>query len=607
MYVSKIPHGLIHAYVPSRLQAGSYGPIITDYHQTAVWNMVGDGRAAVSPGEYPLPMASDEDATSTRYWLEGLSNSLLLIPDSENFGSLEGTINCWHYGAAQDGQFLWGRNAGGNNAGDFYVWRNASKWAFVIQDGTSTDQILADSNTVNAWQMVTATWREGEEMALWLDGVKQSSVGTTVTSVDPHATGVQMAWRSSGSSYVSSETLSVSADDDFCIWNRQLSDEEIWLLAQWGRSGAWTYAKHNVAVQISFVPQRTQYLRANMVGTGDLVPSVDFTGPLDFATDIVGSGDLPNIDLGVTKSRTVSSTLAVTDEAERFSQQAGDSILFGQSAEVEIVSNLSASDLFEPTDELATNRTISPLVLEQPNIIQQVTVAKLLPLQSPSHTLNLVQEAFGSHASENVLELTQEATGEIFFLPGDGESTLALTQTTVLDLTKEAAVTDSLGFSQTVISGAAFSLSTSTDLALTSAALGIVLDDDCYVVLQAPFTGAATSIILPCPRWNDTEGLASTMSLRRSMNNRVQTYVKSNNRRRVNYTFRILNRRQAIELVDFIKSHNSDEMRLLNWKGELWKVYAVNNPFDFIQNGRAAPGGDLTDISIEFEGVLLNG
>ena len=89
------------------------------------------------------------------------------------------------------------------------------------------------------------------------------------------------------------------------------------------------------------------------------------------------------------------------------------------------------------------------------------------------------------------------------------------------------------------------------------------------------------------------------------MNGRTQTYVKSSKRRRLTYTFRLLNRFKSVELNEFIQSYNSDVIRLLNWKGEVWKVNFMNNPFDFIKTGRSDPGGPRSDILLEFEGERI--
>ena len=86
------------------------------------------------------------------------------------------------------------------------------------------------------------------------------------------------------------------------------------------------------------------------------------------------------------------------------------------------------------------------------------------------------------------------------------------------------------------------------------------------------------------------------------MNGSVQTHVKTNDNRRLTQTFRMLDRQKAVEVVEFFKYYNSDKIRLTNWKGEIWKVNLLTNPIDFVKTGRFR-----TDVSLEFEGIKLNG
>jgi hypothetical protein len=64
---------------------------------------------------------------------------------------------------------------------------------------------------------------------------------------------------------------------------------------------------------------------------------------------------------------------------------------------------------------------------------------------------------------------------------------------------------------------------------------------------------------------------------------------------------------KGLELEEFFKYYNSSDIKLTNWKGEVWKVKLMSNPLDFVQTERYYPTGARTDINLEFEGVKLFG
>lgn len=127
-----------------------------------------------------------------------------------------------------------------------------------------------------------------------------------------------------------------------------------------------------------------------------------------------------------------------------------------------------------------------------------------------------------------------------------------------------------------------------------------------YILLQAPFELVQTTVVLPNPILNDNENLILNLTIRRSMTNVKYTYVKTSQNRKLKYTF-TLDRMKSLELQEFINSYNGANIKMLNWKGELWRVKLLTNPVDFVQTGRYSPNSDRTDVNLEFEGVLLNG
>lgn len=235
------------------------------------------------------------------------------------------------------------------------------------------------------------------------------------------------------------------------------------------------------------------------------------------------------------------------------------------------------------------------------------TVKRVLPTKTASDILNLTQTLSEYREAISYLNLTQNVTEIIDFIEGLASSVLnltdsALTAGSVFNLSVESL----LNLTQVADCGLIKSSAVTSVLNLWQNAFAVALTGKRYVLLQAPFELIQTSVILPNPLLDDTENLVSNLILRRSMDNTPRTYIQTSSSRRLRYTF-TLNRMKALELEAFFNSYSGADIKMLNWKGEIWNVKLVTNPIDFVQTRRAEPGGDRTDVNVEFEGVLLNG
>ena len=126
------------------------------------------------------------------------------------------------------------------------------------------------------------------------------------------------------------------------------------------------------------------------------------------------------------------------------------------------------------------------------------------------------------------------------------------------------------------------------------------------VILQAPYPVIETTTTLPNPQFSDVEGRKVQVEVRRSMNNTKRTYVKSNERRALTYSFR-LTRAKALELRALVTAYYRSKLLLTNHKNERWLVNFTSNPFEFTGSERAAdvPGGEMVTISLNFEGTVF--
>ena len=124
------------------------------------------------------------------------------------------------------------------------------------------------------------------------------------------------------------------------------------------------------------------------------------------------------------------------------------------------------------------------------------------------------------------------------------------------------------------------------------------------ITLQAPLPNLQTTTLLPNPELNDTKARRLEMNMRRAMDGTRYTYVKSTDRYRFSYTFRLA-RMKALELRAFIISYIGSLIRITDHYNEVWDVYLMNNPFEFNGSGRAepVPGHEEYTITLELEGT----
>lgn len=110
-------------------------------------------------------------------------------------------------------------------------------------------------------------------------------------------------------------------------------------------------------------------------------------------------------------------------------------------------------------------------------------------------------------------------------------------------------------------------------------------------------------IILPAAEFNDREAAMSEINIKRAMNGTRRVYKREVGNNKLVYDF-VLDRVKAIELRAFILANNSVPLEMENWRGELWVVNLVNNPFTFSEVARWNDANKCT-ITLEMEGVKI--
>lgn len=122
------------------------------------------------------------------------------------------------------------------------------------------------------------------------------------------------------------------------------------------------------------------------------------------------------------------------------------------------------------------------------------------------------------------------------------------------------------------------------------------------IILQAPHELIQTTTVLPNPRDNDTTSLTLGMNLHRSMDGTVRTYIKSNDRYRLQYEIE-MTRSKSLELEAFFDAYFNENIRLTDWDNNVYVVKLMTVPVSFSPIRK----NEDVETKIEFEGTKING
>lgn len=128
------------------------------------------------------------------------------------------------------------------------------------------------------------------------------------------------------------------------------------------------------------------------------------------------------------------------------------------------------------------------------------------------------------------------------------------------------------------------------------------------LVLQAPYPGLVATTVLPDPEFNDAQMMQHGVTIQRAMDGTSYTHIHTTGERhKLTYQF-ALARMKSLELRAFIQSYFRSQIRLMNHKGEVWRVWFMNNPFEFnaVEYAGGYPGDEMVAVTLECEGFLIS-
>lgn len=298
--------------------------------------------------------------------------------------------------------------------------------------------------------------------------------------------------------------------------------------------------------------------------------------------------------------------------------KANDTLIFSEDIQNNYILNKNINEFITFGEGTVTNKTLQKNINEILVLNENTTASQLL-INNASDTLTF-SESFirGFVAPRNindVLVFVEQAVGERIRFASD---LLVFTEIVTAQRIKIANIDEVLLFTEIVdratsiynrnidetlnLIGGSVKYSHLGEEISIPEALAIVVPKKCVVVLESELTGA--TVILPCPLFGDSETNLHEMHIKRSMNNRLYTYVRRNDLQELSYRFQV-GREKCKQLQSFIENNIDSVIDLLNWKGEKWKVKITSNPFETSGEALYDNEGEKYEFSIDFQGIRI--
>jgi len=129
------------------------------------------------------------------------------------------------------------------------------------------------------------------------------------------------------------------------------------------------------------------------------------------------------------------------------------------------------------------------------------------------------------------------------------------------------------------------------------------------MIIEAPFSAPVTTLILPNPKLENTEGWDLSVDFKLSIDGTRSTYVKSSNRKTLIFTWENLGRGKLVEIEEFYKLYTGDSIKLTDFRGDQWNAIFGENPIDISIDTRSSNSGggrkESGSITLQLLGAQL--
>jgi hypothetical protein len=306
---------------------------------------------------------------------------------------------------------------------------------------------------------------------------------------------------------------------------------------------------------------------------------------------VFNSSSISNSVLGAVNSLVLSQSAIVSN-----TRPANDEFVIDQSVDLIKTSNKTINQSLHLVSSVSLNKGKSYNALSILAFNQELRHKKVLTA-SASNTLTLSQEANKGLSRQNIsqtLTLSQTATSKkikTLIVNSVFNPTHSLNRILVYNrsLSQDFIFTD--GFNKIV------NLGPLSSVFVPPVVVGITRS---YNLIKA----AGRAITLPQFQFGDSYSNKSQMNIRTTMTGIIYTYVKHSDLEKLAFKCK-MKWAKAYELRSFIESFSSQVCTLELWRGEIYKGYISNNPFEFIAIGPYGPEGEEIEATLEFEGVRL--
>lgn len=302
-----------------------------------------------------------------------------------------------------------------------------------------------------------------------------------------------------------------------------------------------------------------------------------------------------------TNTKSVKQTVPLTDLATcTVSKSAFNSLDFTDAASVSHTANVTGTDALVLHDTLVMQKSTAVRAAHAFGMNQFARGTRVLHATA-SNTLVLQEALVQRYLNESVtqtLGLSQTVTCHKVSSPSVTQS-LALTQAIVLSKTIVRSLTDTLVFKNSFQKYIGVA---DRPYVAVPVVQGVLIKKKCILTLEAP----GQSIVLPCPQFNDGEAGTGRLNIKRAMDGTRRVYRRDSPTSKLKYDF-VMDRKKAIELRNFVLNNNSNLLKMVNHKGEIWYVLLTNSPFTFTEQAFwDSSWGNKSTVTLELEGTRVN-
>lgn len=122
-------------------------------------------------------------------------------------------------------------------------------------------------------------------------------------------------------------------------------------------------------------------------------------------------------------------------------------------------------------------------------------------------------------------------------------------------------------------------------------------------IIQAPYPGLQTTVLLPAAELGNTKNLTSSVQTIRAMDGTLYTYVKSKRARKALTWDIIATKEKTLEVKEFVRRYAGSLTQVTDHSGTKFLGYMVMNPVELVGAGRAGgwPSGEVYSFSLQLE------